>query len=246
MKQPALIRGFLAIGFITMIVCSIISSQTGQIDSEPKQAEPLFTPHPFAFSIWFLIYLGLFLLIIRSFFRQKKNDKDATDGIGGWLALAMIFSGVSIVIPEQASIFFIAGALLMLMGAYTRMKNEHEPSLYVTWPVSMFIAWISVATIVDAFVVMRSIGAESLLGLNEGGWTFIMLAVSILLANLFMYKQNDLIFGGVFVWAYIMLIFEHPSVWIVTVPSAVGVVAVLITAAAVIRRRRANSVYSPA
>lgn len=241
MKQPVLIRLFMAFSFVVIIVCSFISSTTGQITDEPDQTEPLLSPHPFAFAIWFVIYLGLFIWTVRSFFRQNQDDREATDGIGGWAGLAMILSGISIVVPEKWSIFFIAGALLMLMGAYTRMKYEHSPSLYIRWPISMFIAWISVATIVDAFVVLNGIGVTSLLGINEAGWTLIMLIISILLANAFMYKQNDLLYGGVFAWAYLMLILNRPAEWVVALPSIVGLIALFVTALIVIRKRKKHA-----
>lgn len=69
-------------------------------------------------------------------------------------------------------------------------------------PFSVYLGWISVATIANISYYLVELGWEGF-GLSDQIWTIIMLIVSAGLAIWFRYQQNDLAFPLVFVWAII-------------------------------------------
>ncbi len=157
-------------------------------------------PAPFAFSIWGLIYLLLFLFIMKSFFADETLNQIIKQ-IGLWFPISMILSGTSVILGTTPSILFISLSLLTLCVVYTNLMRVGAPVSYRA-PFSIYLGWTSIATIVDSFVVLKTNGIEELLGLGELGWSTILLTVGGLIAIAFFFLQKDYLFPLVFVWGY--------------------------------------------
>lgn len=164
------------IGIINLIsVCAIIywnyyvstasinGNKMGQLSDEINS---LFTPAGYAFSIWGIIYLGLFInsiwYLIQAF-KGKYNDTLAQQGI--WLTVANIASGFWLWawLNESflVSVIFMLIILRALMTAVVRLKMEKwdAPASiigFVWWPISLYSGWITVATVTNIAAYLKT------------------------------------------------------------------------------------------
>ncbi|MCA0971984.1 tryptophan-rich sensory protein [Halobacillus litoralis] len=160
----------------------------------------LVMPAPFAFSIWGLIYLLLFLYIMKSFFADESLNEQIQK-IGFWFPITMILSGTSVILGTTPSILFLSLSLVTLCVVYTNQQMT-APTVWQRIPFSLYLGWTSIATIVDAFVVLKANGITELFGIGELGWSVIMLTLGGLIAIAFSFAQNDAVYPLVFVWGY--------------------------------------------
>ncbi|MGL4820019.1 MAG: hypothetical protein ACRC5C_08570, partial [Bacilli bacterium] len=80
---------------------------------------------------------------------------------------------------------------------------------WMTWPFSVYTAWIAVATIANVFLALDSIGVDLFLGLGDLQWTVILLVVGTLIGSLVAIRYQDLLFVAVFLWAYVAITIEN-------------------------------------
>ncbi|TGB03871.1 tryptophan-rich sensory protein [Halobacillus salinus] len=157
-------------------------------------------PSPFAFSIWGLIYLLLFLYIMKSFFADEALNEQIRK-IGLWFPITMILSGTSVILGTTPSILFLSLSLVTLCVVYTN-QTLAGATKFERAPFSLYLGWTSIATIVDAFVVLKANGITELFGLGELGWSVILLTVGGLIAIAFGFLQKDILYPLAFVWGY--------------------------------------------
>ncbi len=170
----------------------------------------LFTPAAYVFSIWGVIYLFLIgFVIYQAFHRQASNPFLAC--IGGLFALTCVFNSLWIFAWHydliSLSVIIMLALLFTLMLIYARLEQVHKPGKrgdrwLVRIPFSIYLAWISVATIANISVALYRAGWT---GQPFGPeiWTLIMLAAATLLAAYFIIQKRDILFGLVFVWALV-------------------------------------------
>ena len=84
---------------------------------------------------------------------------------------------------------FILGTLMIV---YSIIQHSRMTTWFMRLPISLYLGWISVATIVNVFVVFQANGIQHLLGLNELAWTIIMLLVGAALGIMFTLKTETL------------------------------------------------------
>ncbi|KZE66088.1 hypothetical protein AWM68_06850 [Fictibacillus phosphorivorans] len=171
----------------------------------------LITPAGYVFSIWGLIYLLLGFWVIYQALPKNQN-KPVFQSIGLWSVFNCILNCTWIFVwhYEQlgSSLLVMIGLLLSIIVIYTRIQKQEEKSLFIRLPFSIYLGWISVATIVNMAVVLKYSGWNGF-GLSSVTWTIIMLFVGALLAMFFTIQNKDFVFPLVFVWAYIGIGVRH-------------------------------------
>ncbi|WP_026559704.1 tryptophan-rich sensory protein [Bacillus sp. J37] len=178
----------------------------------------LYTPAGYAFAIWGLIYFLLTVWVIRQFFvndEQKENDRK----IGVWFFINAILNSSWVIVFQNeyfnVSIFIMLGILLTLIIIYKNIQRLPHSTWYMRFPFSVYIGWISVATIVNVFVIFEANGIERLIGLDEQVWAIIMLIVGAILGVIFTLTQHDIAYSLTFIWAFIAMMVEqsgHPAI----------------------------------
>lgn len=158
-------------------------------------------PAPFAFSIWGLIYVLLLVFILKSFFANEEENL-ILKSLGLWFPISMILSGTTVTVGTTPSILFLSLSLVTLCVVYMTIQSLHLTSNKYRAPFSIYLAWTSIATIVNVFVVFQYNGIEELLSIDELGWTVIALTLGGLIAIFFHFAQKDSLYPLVFVWGY--------------------------------------------
>jgi translocator protein len=75
------------------------------------------------------------------------------------------------------------------------------------FPFSIYIGWVSVATILNVGILFVSLGVDNIEGWLLSGevWTIILLIIGAILAISFMQIFRDSMYPLVFIWAYIAI-----------------------------------------
>ena len=184
--------------FIYLLTASFFLSQDFM---KPSTANVYVMPAPFAFSIWFVIYLLLFVFLMKSFFANEELDR-VVDHIGLWFPLSMFLSGTTVIVGTTPSLLFITLSLLTLSVVYTSIQRLNLSTQKYRTPFSIYLAWTSIATIVDTFVVLKANGVQELFSIGELGWSAFILVAGGLIALAFYFIQKDTWFPLVFIWGY--------------------------------------------
>ena len=179
---------------------------TGEISDSFKV---LFVPAGYVFAIWGLIYLLILgYTIYQALPSQRTNPRLRRSG---WLfALSSLANGSWIFAWHFGYYPLSLAIMLVLLGSllamYLRLgigKSSFSrlETATIAVPISVYLGWISVATIANVTDVLYSLGWSGA-PLNPLAWTLIMLGVGVLLAGAMAYTRADLSFLLVLVWAF--------------------------------------------
>ncbi len=165
-------------------------------------------PANYTFAIWGVIYVGL---IAFGFYQldYRRADNAPLQQTRPWIVLASILqcAWILLFLYQQMvlSSVVMLGIVWALIKCY-RSLHSSQPNLrrsYPTWVPSVFsiyLGWISVATIVNIASTLDSFGWQGA-PLAPSLWTLIMMAISVGLASILLYIYADRAFGGVIIWA---------------------------------------------
>lgn len=206
----------LYLGMIAVNVLSVAlplgGNSTGEISDK---YHTYITPAGYAFSIWSLIYVLLAGFVIYQF-RSGSGSRDSVQGIGIWFVLSCIFNMSWLFLWHYLYIELSVAAMVLLLVAliviYRRTRSIVDPTAGEKWlvklPFSIYLGWISVATIVNVSIVLEKNNWDGF-GLSDSAWAVIMLCVGTVLAVIVSYPYRDSIFPLVFVWAFIAIATEQ-------------------------------------
>ncbi|HAZ45300.1 MAG TPA: hypothetical protein DDW76_36770 [Cyanobacteria bacterium UBA11369] len=172
----------------------------------------LITPANYAFAIWGLIYLGLVSFgIYQGLPDQRRNPH--LRKIGYLITIASL-SQIAWVFLFQYGFFILSlvamlGILIPLMLIYLRLgigKNRvsRKEKWLVHIPLSIYFAWISVATIVNVATALYSVNWNGW-GISPQVWTVIMLVIGGAIAAIIIQQRRDVAYPLVFVWAFVAI-----------------------------------------
>lgn len=183
---------------------------TGQISA---MFPVLVTPASYAFSIWGLIYLLLGLFVFSQVFVKWRNEP-VLEKIGPWFLASSVFNIMWILLWHHvyivSSVFMMLALLLALITIYQRIRWEdvNTPNVadrfLIYLPFSVYLGWISVASIVNISVALSSVGWRAW-GLSESTWAVIVMVLAALLTVWMASKYRDIAFVLTVVWALIAI-----------------------------------------
>jgi len=179
----------------------------------------LIIPANYAFVVWGLIYLGLFVLGGYQFLPQKKKDKDLRK-IGYLLVIACVAQSIWVYL--FLSRLFALSVIAMLailvpliiiysvLGSSTKGASSRK-KLCLHTPVSIYLSWISVATVVNVACALYFHGWNGW-GIDSQAWTMIMLVVATTIATVIIIRYRDFAYTGVTIWALIAIAIKHSNI----------------------------------
>lgn len=155
----------------------------------------LFTPAAITFSIWGVIYIALVVFSIYSFKKEVSRNVTIAYIISACLNMLWIVLWHNLRIAS--SVVVMLGLLGSLIYIYRNIRNEVA---YFKVPMSIYLGWISVATIANIAVFLYSKDWNGF-GIGADVWTIIVMFVATLLALYYLFKENNLSYAGVIAWA---------------------------------------------
>lgn len=207
-----------------------------------------FVPAGYVFGIWGLIYVGLVAYGVYQLLPRHRDDGPLRS-IAGPFVLSCVANVAWLLLWHYLLIPWTIVAMLTLLASliwvYTRLGVGDVPvslerRLAVHLPFSIYLGWITVATIANATTVLENAGWGGW-GLGEADWATIMLGVAVVLAAAMTLRRRDVAFDLVLVWAFVGIAVRFPGVTQVAVSAwaAAALSAVLAVVALWLSRRTA-------
>lgn len=170
----------------------------------------LFTPAPYVFAIWGAIYVLLLVFVVYTLL-NRGNDHSLAARISpafqvscltnalwifAWHYDALLLS-LALMLALLAVLIHIR--ILLFSGETTGLFNDYY---FIRFPFSVYLGWISVATIANVSAVLYGYGWSGW-GIDPAIWTAVMVIIGALLALLALAYRQDTAFSAVFIWAFI-------------------------------------------
>ncbi len=186
------------------------------------------------------IFLGAYVLYQLGFFKYNKNlkrsKKDGNNKKKNQTKKENLKNkdriyervGIYFIITSLANVFWIfswhydfitlsllfMGFILYFLIKIVTVLDKENVSLkdyfFISLPFSIYLGWISIATIANIAVFLVSINWGGF-GISNQIWTIILLFIGASLGILRVIKNKDVAYGFVFIWAYIGILIKHIS-----------------------------------
>jgi hypothetical protein len=234
----------------TVIVNGLATSLplNGQTTGEISDRFPVyFTPANYVFAIWGVIYLGLLgFTVYQALPSQRGNPR--LRRIGYLPALSGIFNTVWIFLWHynifELTVPLMLGILLTLIAIYLRLDIgrtavSNAERWLVNAPFSVYLGWITIATIANVTTLLYYLNWDGL-GIAAEAWTVAILLIGAAIASTLILTRADVAYTLVVVWAYAGIVakqFEAPIIAGTATLGALVVIAVLSAARLRLRRR---------
>ena len=247
----------LQVGNITAVILAIIvnglanilpigGKYTGELsDNIPN----LFVPAGITFAIWGVIYVLTIIFAIylaKDLLKKEKTTKPFIEKISFFFILASLANIIWIFLwhYEQVVLSLLAMLLLFfsLLAIYLRLnigieKVTMKEKLFVHIPISVYIGWITVATIANVTAVLVTVGWDGF-GISQEIWTMLVLVVAAIITILMIVIRRDYAYSAVIIWAligiYLKRMTDDPIYGMQTqiaYTAAIAIIVILIVAA---------------
>ncbi|HLB44733.1 MAG TPA: hypothetical protein VJK49_05040 [Candidatus Limnocylindrales bacterium] len=216
----------------------------GQTTAEISDRFRVFVvPAGYVFAIWGLIYLGQLGFLFQAL-RPSGLEDPLLRRIGLWPALVGLLNGIWILLWHYevfaATVVVMVALLGSLIVLYRRAGFERtaRPGSGVSaadrWlvqvPFSLYLGWITVATIANVAAVGNWAGVSTF-GAAPELLAAVVLGVGLAIASWVMLRTADVTYAGVIIWAHAGIIVKEASTpwvpWIAGLTVAVMVVLIL-------------------
>ena len=167
----------------------------------------IFTPAGYTFIIWGIIYIALALWIIAIIWgviRNKKRSISIISKVGYFFLASSVLNGIWIFTWHYdlilLSLIVMLSLLLSLVLLYSKLRKIQEKRGIYLVPFSIYLGWITVATIAN--LATYSVATNwNRLGLSAEFWLTILLLVILGVSTFMVLGLKDLTYGLVILWA---------------------------------------------
>jgi hypothetical protein len=206
---------------------------TGEISD---RFDVYFVPAGYVFSIWGLIYLALIgYSVFQALPARRDNPRLRRTG---WLYVLSCVANVAWLFLWHYEVFELTilamgTLLLLLIVIYVRLgTGRTRVSPGETWlvrvPFSIYLGWITVATIANATSLLDFLDWSGW-GISPETWAVIMLVVASVIASLVSITRGDIAYVLVIVWAFLGIAVKHSDTQIVALTAVIAAVLVALT-----------------
>lgn len=241
MNRDSLRQLVTVIGLVATLVVNALANilplnglRSGDVTA---QNPVLFVPAAWVFAIWGVIYTGLTAFAIFQA-RSGQRENPRLRRIGGLFVVASLANIGWIFAWHYRNFPLSMVCMLILLGSligiYLRLgTGRTRVSTAETWavrvPFSIYLGWITVATIANASQLLYVLGWNGW-GISPVTWTIIMVGAAVVVAALVAVTRRDVAYLAVPVWALIGIALRQAPTPAVSTAAwvAAGIVAVLL------------------
>ncbi len=206
--------------------------------------EVLITPANYAFAIWGVIYLGLIAFGVYQVLPAQRQNLSLRR-MGYLLVLASLAQIVWVFFFQYRlftlSLVAMVAILLPLIEIYLRLGIGYErvskrEKWFVHIPLSIYLAWISVATIVNVALTLYNLGWSGW-GISAEVWTAIALIAGAAIAAIVSLQRADVAFVLVIVWAFVAIAVRQANILMIAATAGgLAIALVLLLLLGLLRR----------
>lgn len=239
-----------AVAFLVVIVINAIAGSTkllnGRNTADVSAAYPtLITPAGFTFSIWGVIYVLLFVFIVFQLLPRHRQDSFNLQ-VSYLFILSSIFNIAWLFLWQYdyiaASTPMILALLASLIAIYLRLhvgksQVSRKEKLSVHLPFSVYLGWITIASIADAAAALVSANWNGF-GVSPTVWALVVIVLALIIALTVLGTRGDIAYGLVVVWALVGIAANqggHPEV-VTTAEGGAIVIGIAVAVVALVSR----------
>jgi len=251
-KNVALLQGANVVAFLVTVLVNALANTSvlnGKTTGEISDLYPtLVTPAGYVFSIWGFIYILLLVFVIFQVLPSQK-EKAFQKEVGVLFVLSSVFNVTWLFLWQYEQITSSVIAMFALLAAlimiYLRLNIGKSSvslreKLCVHLPFSVYLGWITVASIANVAAALVSINWDGF-GLSDVTWAVLVIVVALIITLLVVFTRRDVAYGLVIIWALAGIAVKQSGTQsIVTTAeiSAVVVAVALVSAILISRFRR--------
>ena len=229
--------------YIAMVVVNILSNTlpiNNQTAAEISgRLDVLITPAGYVFSIWGVIYALLAIWLYLLWKEYLSKNKEIYSKLTFLFVLSCLLN-ISWLFSFHYEKFvlstFIIIALLVVLIAIYLMYPVGDNRFSGRLPFSIYLGWISVATIVNISYTLKFYDIS--LGIDEVTGTIILLIIAGLLAIIGRYRADDPYFALVFVWAIVGVAQSNENSTLILAAYIIALIIFVVTIALFFRRKK--------
>ena len=237
---------------LTVLVNGLAGSTTllgGRFTAEISDMYPtLITPAGYVFSIWGVIYILLGIFVVFQALPSEKG-KDYQNRIGWLFVLSSLLNIFWLFLwqYEYLSLSVVLMFLLLatLIAIYLRLNIGKSAvslreKLAVHLPFSVYLGWITIASIANVAVFLVSENWDGF-GISQETWATLIIIIALLITLLVIVTRRDVAYGLVIIWALVGIAVkqsENQNIVVIAEISAIIIAVVLVAAILVMRLRR--------
>lgn len=201
----------------------------GQTQQEISARYPvLFTPAGYVFSIWGLIYIGLIAFTVYQALPAQR-EHPGLRRMGYWYVGSAVANAAwllvwhyDLLIASMVAMFALLGCLIVI---YLRLRSWRiqAPSGFrwcVYIPFSVYLAWVTVATVANVSVVLYALNWNGW-GLSPEAWTVVMMLAAAAISVLLNLSRPSLAFTLVITWSLVGIAVRHWGIPLLMAPALV-------------------------
>jgi benzodiazapine receptor len=199
---------------LTVVVNSLAGGTTligGQVTAAVSDANPtLITPAGYVFSIWGVIYMLLGVFVVYQALPSQQG-KEYQSKIG-WLFVLSSLINIGWLFLWQFEYLSLSVVLMFLLLAtlisiYVRLRIGKSAvslreRLAVQLPFSVYLGWITIASIANVAATLVSIGWDGF-GISPETWAILVVAVALIITILMLFTRKDVAYSLVIIWALV-------------------------------------------
>lgn len=235
--NPLVRFGNIAAYIITIIINSLAGTTIlgGRTTAEVSDlyANP-FTPAGYVFSIWAIIYTLLAIFVIYQAL-PKQKDKPFQKQIGVLFILSSILNVAWLFLWQYdyitLSVVLMFALLATLVATYLRLgigktKASMVEQFCVRLPFSVYLGWITVASIANVAAALVSVGWDGF-GFGAETWAIMAMVIALIVTLVVIGFRKDIGYSLVVVWALAGIAVEQSSYANIVLTAQVGIGVIL-------------------
>lgn len=221
--------------------------------------DTLLTPPGFAFAIWTVIYVWLFLFILYQFgifhSRSEGDNPDIIHAIGAFFMISCA-ANIGWIFAWHNEYLFLQLILIIVLWIsllYIRYGLQKEvrsvkDNVFARMPFSIYLSWTTAAMALNLTIAVREY-SHDYFGMTEEGWAIGFLAFLFVLAEYFLFRYHDYLYALTASWVLFGILFryltptgdgnEHTTILLLTAV-LLGVLLVSLLAAAMAGRNKSK------
>ncbi len=256
--NSALLKWLNIVAFVFMVLVNSLAGSTtilaGKNTAQISDANPtLITPAGYVFSIWGIIYilLGIFAAF-QALPSQQGRDFQKRIGLLFVLSSLLNITWLFLWQYEYLSLSVVLMFLLLttLILIYLRLRIGKSAvslreKLAVHVPFSVYLGWITIASIANVAVTLVSVNWDSF-GISPEAWALLIITVALLITIIVAATRKDVAYGLVVIWALVGITVEqsgNQNIVLITEISAV-IVAMVLAATILLSRLKSGRTQS--
>jgi benzodiazapine receptor len=243
--KTLLLQSLNVVAFAVTVIVNVLASSLALNGVTTAEVSDLYstlvTPAGYVFSIWGVIYtLLLFFAVFQAL--PSQREKPFLRQISVLFVLSCVFNVVWLFLWHYdqivLSVVLMFALLATLIAVYMRLgigkvSATRRERVFVHLPFSVYLGWITVATIANVASALVSIQWDGF-GLANDVWAVLVIAVALLITLAVIATRKDVAYSLVLVWALVGIAVNQSAYQNIVLAVAASAVIILVALAVVL------------